>query len=458
MTKPRLQKVGDNKPRYFDVHSIVSDIASVTAPHPDSTAVSTPLEPTTSSDLETVENPGEGESHPPPAFDTTGFDTARSRSSQTSGLLSTITLPSFITNDRPRTYSSSAGMQMESPVQPRHRKHSSLFGQRFSGIDVVQPVSPVNGEDMDGKRSRPMSSTLQTIASVLKRNDSASSSVKSATPSCRSRRFPGRPNLSLGTGDEAVIEWKRLPPLPSAQGTPTTQTPQSSRAAGVEDFPKEGLPSGHGGEPESPFLAPHVPLPPSPSTLASSASSLAYAPPSPVEIPPINGFTTPYTSYPPLPHPLPSTSRPFGYLLAPHSAEDFTAAHMIPTGDSTVSTEINTLHHLPGSVGWARSDSITSTTATLPAFSGNDDSLLPYGPNDDGAGRSIYRESTVSAYSQYSTAQELALPLPSFTSPSSPSRPLSPRGPRPLPVTGQPSGSGMAYSQVDSTGKRLERW
>ena len=267
----------------------------------------TPLRSIEKSDRETVERPVEGETHSPPDLDidTENLDTARPRSrcSQASGLLSIITLPSFISNDRPRTYSSSGVARIESPVRPTHNRERSFLGRRFSGTGAVPPATPIEDEsDTGGMGSRPASGALQIITSALKSRRSSTSSTRSSSPLSRrsSRRFLGRLNLSLGTEEEAAIEWNRLPRLPSA-----TQTPQSCRATRAENSPTEQLPSHREEEPNllPYFLAPLVPLPPSPSTEASPVSSisLVHAFPSPPETPPINCSTAPQTSYPPLP-------------------------------------------------------------------------------------------------------------------------------------------------------------
>ena len=411
---------------------------------------------------------------------------------------------------------------MESPIRPHQRKRSSLFGHRLSGTDFVPPVSPVNDEDTSSSNgSRPVSGALRIITSMLKRRGSASStSLRSSATSSRhsSRHFPRRTNLSLGAEDEAVIEWKRLPPLPSAHGTSATQTPQSRRATGAGDFPTGRLPSYHEKEPNPPgFFAPYIPLPPSPSILASPVSSLAYAPPSPTEIPPINGFTTPYTSYPPLPlsipstpgsfcypplppsipstprsfdHPplppsipptprsfsypplppsipstpeafeypplppsVPPTPRPFSYPNAPHPADEFADARSIHTTDPTVFLVANALHRLPSDAGRPHSSLNIPTATALSAFTGNNDDFLPHYPNNSGVGNPIYRGSTVSVFSHHSIIQDPPLPPLLLTFPSSPSRPMSPRGPRPLPVSGHLSRSGTLRSQASSIGQ-----
>ena len=409
---------------------------------------------------------------------------------------------------------------MESPIRPHQRKRSSLFGQRLSGSDCAPPVSPVNDEDTSSNGSRPVSGALRIITSMLKRRGSASSSsLRSSATSSRhsSRHFPRRANLSLGAEDEAVIEWKRLPPLPSAHSSSATQTPQSRRATGVGDFQVGLLPSYHEKEPKPPgYFAPFIPLPPSPSVLASPVSSIAYAPPSPTDIPPINGFTIPYTSYPPLPPSVPSTPgsfcypplppsisstprsfdypplppsipstpgsfsypplppslpstpeahkyplppsipsspRPFSYPHTPHSTGEPMGAHLIHTADPKAFLATDALPRLFNDERRPYLSLGTPTTTALSAFPGNNDSCLPQGPNDDGAGQPIYRGSSVSAFSQHSTVQELALSQSLLTFPSSSSRPMSPRGPRPLPAPGQLSRSGTLYSQAGSIGQ-----
>lgn len=465
-TRPRLQEVSDNKPRYFSANSIVSNVALIATTHTQpaaaaSSIVSNSPEPAAEPDFgeEPIENFVEDETNPPSAFNPAGFNRVRSRASQASGLLSIITLPSFIANDRPRTYSSSVGVEMESPVQPHnhHRKRSSIFGQRFSGTGSVPPVSPVNDRVAGGKRSRPASGAIQVITSALRRNVSASPSVRSFSPSSRrsSRRSLSRPNLSLGAEDEAAIEWKRLPPLPTTQGNRPTPSPQSRRMSGVEDLSTELLTSRRENELNPPvFLPAHVPLPPSPSTLASSVSSLTYAPPSSEEIPPTNGLTTPYPSYPHLFHPIPSAPGPLSYPPTPHSTDRSMGAHTVRVGDRTVSPAISALGRLSGDADRAHSNLNTQTAATLSASPGHNGGLLPYGPGDDGTERSIRRDGPASLYSRYSDIQELVLlPPPSLAASSSPTPPSSPspRGPRPLPAPGQLGRSGTPHSQTSST-------
>ena len=409
---------------------------------------------------------------------------------------------------------------MESPIRPHQRKRSSLFGHRLSGTDCVPPVSPVNDEDTSSNGSRPVSGALRIITSMLKRRGSASSSsLRSSTTSSRhsSRHFSRRANLSLGAEDEAVTEWKRLPPLPSAHGSSATQTPQSRRATGVGDFPAGPLPSHHEREPKPPFFfAPFIPLPPSPSVLASPVSSLAYAPPSPTDIPPTNGFATSYTLYPPLPPSIPSTPgsfcypplppsippspisfdypplppsipstpgscsypplppslpstpealeyplppsipsspRPFSYPHTPHSTDGPMDSRSIHTANPKAFLTTDTLPR-PLSDDYRPYSSLgTLTTTALPVSSGNNDGSLPHGLNDDEAGQPIYRGSSVSVFSHHSAVQELALSQPLLTFPSSPSRPMSPKGPRPLPFPGHLSRSGTLYSQAGSIGQ-----
>ena len=409
---------------------------------------------------------------------------------------------------------------MESPIRPHQRKRSSLFGQRLSGTDCVPPASPANDEDASSNGSRPVSGALRIITSMLKRRGSASSSsLRSSATSSRhsSRHLSRRPNLSLGAEDEAVIEWKRLPPLPSAHGSSATQTPQSRRATGVGDFPVGLLPSYHEKEPKPPgFFAPFIPLPPSPSVLASPVSSLAYAPPSPSEIPPINGFTTPYESYPPLPpsvlstpgsfcypplppsipptprsfdypplppsipstpgsfsfpplppslpstpeafkYPLPpsvpSSPRPFSYPHTPHSTDELMDARSVHTADPKAFLATDALPRLFSDERRPYSSFDTPTATVLSAFPGNDHGFLPPCLNNIRGGQPIYRGSSVSAFSQHPTVQELALSQSLLTFPSSPSRPMSPRGPRPLPASGHLSRSGTLYSQTGSIGQ-----
>ena len=459
-TRPRLQEVSDNKPRYFSANSIVSNVALITT-QPAAAAssiVSTSPELAAQPDFgqEPVESFAEDETNPPSAFNPADFNRTRSRASQASGLLSIITLPSFIANDRPRTYSSSAGVEMESPVRPHnhHRKRSSIFGQRLSGTGSVPPVSPVNDEVAGGKRSRPASGAIQVITSALRRNGSASSSVRSSSPSSRrsSRRSLSRPNLSLGAEDEAAIEWKRLPPLPTTQGNRPTPSSQSRRMSGVEDLSTELLSSRRENELNSPvFLPAHVPLPPSPSTLASSVSPLTYASPPSEEIPSTNSLTTPYPSYPHLSHPIPSAPGPLSYPPTPRSTNRSMEAHTVRVGDRTVSPAISALGRLPGDADRAHLNLNTQTAATLSASPGHNARLLPYGPDNDGTERSIRRDSPVSLYSRYSDIQELVLlPPPSLAASSSPTPPSSPRGPRPLPTPGQLGRSGTPHSQTSS--------
>lgn len=394
-----------------------------------------------------MECSAEGDAHSPSDFNTANFNPARtsSRCSETSGLLSIITLPSFIANDRPRTYQSSSGARIESPIRSsHHHKRSSLLGQEFSRTGT--PVSPVNDEDAVGKEGRPASGTLQIITSALKRRSSSSSTRSTPTSSRRSsRRFLGKSNLSHSAEDEAVIEWMRLPPLPSTHSTSAAQTPQSGGETGEKDFPAERLPSYCEEEPEqSDFLALHIPLPPSPSSMVSS---LAYALPSPVEMSPIKGITTPHTSYPPLPPSIPPTPEPSSHPPTLQSPDRSTDARRARSADSIVSLAMSTLRRLSGSVGWTHSDPNTPTTAT-PALPGNNNGFSFYGPSGDGTGSSIYRGSTFSAFSQRST---LASPPSLLVSPSSPPRPMSPRGPRPLLPQSQLSRNGSLYSPGSST-------
>ena len=467
MTQPRLQEIGGNKPRYFSTSSIVSSVALITIPHTEppaavSSLVSTSpeLAPIPNEEQEPVERSASGEiHHPPSTFDSTGLSTAGLRISQASGLLSIITLPSFIVNDRPRTYSSSAGVQIESPVRPNnyHRKRPSIFDQKLSGTESISPISPANSEDTGGKRSRPTSSSLQIITSVLKKSGSVTSSVRPYSPSSHrsSRRSLGRPNLSPGSDDEAAIQWKRLPPLPPAQCTRTTKPPQNRTVSGVEELSTERLPLYRENKPGPPILlTAYVPLPPSPSTLASSVSSLTYAPPSPEDIPPINGFTTPYALYPPLPPSNPPSPRQFNYPPTVNPVDRSMDAHTVHRADRTVSLAISTLPRLPSEVGETQLNLNDPTTATTPisTLPRNNNGFLPYGPNEDAT---IYRRSA-SAYSQHSSVQELVLPSPSLLGVvrSSPPPPMSPRGPRPLPPTpGQLSRSVTSYSQTSSTGQ-----
>ena len=449
--QPRLQEISGNKPRYIIADSIVSNIALITTPQTESLVSTSPGPATTSNqEQEPVERSAGGESYPPSALDSASLSTVGPRTSQASGLLSIITLPSFIVNDRPRPYSSSAGAQIESPIRPNnyHRKRYSIFGQRLSGTESIPPISPAISEDTGGKRSRPTSSSLQIITSVLKRSGSTASSVRSHSPSSRrsSRRSLGRLNLTPASDDEAAIQWKRLPPLPHAQGIRTTQPPESNTAGRVEEFSTERLPSFRENEFGSPiFLAAHIPLPPSPSTLASSVSSLSYAPPSPQEIPPINGFTTPYASlYPPLPPSIPPT---------PNSTDKFVGSYTVRRADRTVSPATSTPRNLPSELGETQSnlDTPTTPTALISVSPKNNNDFLPYGLNDDST---VYRMSA-SAYSQHSSIREFVLPSPSLLGARlSPPPPMSPRGLRPLPPTpGKLSRSVTLYSQTSFTGQ-----
>jgi len=454
VTQPRLQEIGGNKPQYFNAHSILSNVASITTPYtyPVSappTVVSVSPEPAARPDLEPTERSAEGEIHHPFAFNTAGYNVPGSRSSFTSGLLSIITLPSFITNDRSQLHSSPVGGRIESPVRPynHHRNLSSLFGRRLSGTDSILPVS-VNDEGMSSKWS------LHIITSALEWSDSTSSSVRLHSPSRSPRSFQGRLNLSFDVEDEAAMRWKKLPSLPSTQGASSIHSPHSRRANEVEEFSTERLPTYCEKELKPPgFLAAHVPLPPSPSTPAPSVSPLSYASPSPGEIPPTNGFTTPYASYPPLPPSIPPSPGSFSYPSTPRS-DEFVDVYTIRPADRTVSLSINTPHRLSGFV--SRTHSYTPATPTIFAHPGNNSGSLPYVPNDDGTGRFVYHRSEVSAYSRFSTVQEVLLPPPpSLVSPSSPSTP--PRGPRPLPTPGQPSRSRPSSSQTSSTGQLFTR-
>ena len=451
MNQPRLQDIAGFRPQYFSADSIVSNVALITAPHKDSTPAvgatstigSTSLDQAAKSDSEIVECPVEDESLPPSAFNNTNSNMARSRVSQASGLSSIITLPSFIASDRPQRYSSSVGAQTESPVRLHHRKRSSLYEQRF-GIDAVNPIFPGNEEGMGGGWAQPTPGPSQTIPSQSKRKGTAPPPVTSPSPPRPPRRFPGRLNLLLGARDEAITEWRRLPPLPPAQ------PPQSPRATRVEDLPAERLPSYYEEEPKPPaFLARHVPLPPSPSTLASPGSSLSYATSSPTEVPP-------YVTYPPLPHSTPSTPRSFSHPPPPHSTDEFVDAHSTLPADPTGSLAINTRRRLSGDVGRTRSNFSSPTTAIRSAIPGsNNGSLLYSSPIGDGAGRSVHRRSSISsAFSQGSVVHELVLPsLPPSIFPSSPPPPLNPRGPRPLPTSGQLKRSGTFHSQASSTNR-----
>ena len=498
--KPQLQEISRKNPRYFSTESFSSDVVVLTAPPVDptptsSTAVSNPFEPAPQSDQEFTEPSSEGESHPPAFFNATLFSTEKSRHSNGSGLLSIITLPSFITNDRPRTHSSSTAVKLESPVRPHspYRKQSSNLSQRFSGTDSGTTASPVSDGDASSKRNRPTSTTLQILTSTLKRNSSTSSFLRSPSPSSRrsSRRSLGRRNPSLGAEDEAVIQWRKLPPIPLVQGTPPLQNSPNQRAGEVKDSPIERLPSytSRDSRPRF-FLASQIPLPPSPSTLNSSVSSLAYAPPpSPQEISPINDFTALYLShfplppsvpstpgsfvFPPLPPSIPSTPRQFNFPplppsipstpgtfcypslppsipstpgqfsypplppsvpLTPSSTDKFPGVHMGHATDRLVSLAIGSLRRLSREVCRPQSDFDALSTATVSAFPGKIN-----GHNGDGNEFSIYqRESSV--YSETSGAQGLVLsPKPSFSSPSSPPPTMSPRGPRPRPLPMTPT-------------------
>ena len=444
MNQPWLQEVGSSKPQYFNTNSIMSNVASITTPYTD------PV-----SDLEPTERFAEGESFHPFAFNTTGCNSARSRSSYASGLLSIITLPSFITNDRPLPYSSPVGVRVECPVRlnNHHRKQSSLIGRRFSGTDSVLPVSSVNDDDMSSKWS------LQIITSALEWSSSISSPVGLHSPSRSPRSSQGRLNLSLDAEDEAAMRWRELPSLPSTQGVSSIQTPHSRRATGVGNFSTEWLPSYCEKELKPPgFFAARVPLPHSPSTPPPSVSPLRYALPSPDGIPPTNGFTTPYASYPLLPSSISPSPGPFSYPPTPRSSDKFMDVHTIHRADQTLSLTINTPHRLSDVVCRTHSKLYTPTTPTLFALPGNNSGFLPYAPDDDRTRGSIYRRSGVSAYSQSSTIQDILLPPPpSLAASSSPSTPVSRRGPRPLPIPGQAGRSRTPYSQKGSTAQHLTR-
>ena len=444
MNQPRLHDIGGFRPQYFNTDSIVSDVALITAPHADAAAAtstigSTSFDLAAKSEPEIVEYPPEGETHPPPAFNNSNFNRSRSRISQASILSSIITLPSFIGHDRPQPYSSSVGMQTESPVRLHHRKQSSLFEHRY-GIDAVTPIPPVSEEGVDDFGGQPTPGASLTVPSQSRRKGAAPPPVTFPSPPSRpQRRFPGRLNIALGAGDEAITEWRRLPPLPPTR-------PPRSFGATEEDYP-ERLPSYYEEEPKPPpFSAWNIPLPPSPSTLASMESTLSYATHSPAEIPP-------YSSYPPLPPAIPSTHGSFSYPPTPHSADRFLDSYSTHTADQSVSLAINTLRRLSGDAGWSPPNMNTPTTAALSAFPGSADSSLPYySPFGDGPGRPAHRRSTVSAFSQNSAIQEVALPSPpSSIFPSSPPPPISPRGPRPRLVSGQLKRSGTSHTQASST-------
>jgi hypothetical protein len=474
VTQPRLQEVDGDKPRCSSASSIVSDVALVTNPHTEPpTIVLSPvstlpeLAAIPNQEQESLEHSAGGET--PSAPDSAGLRTAGSRTSQVSGRsLSIMTLPSFLTNDPPQTYSSSIGAQIESPIRPNnyHHKQSSIFDQRLSGTESVPQISPAHSEDTGGKRSRPTPGSLQIITSALKRSSSAASSVRSCSPSSRrsSRRSLGRSNLSPGSEDEAVAQWKRLPPLHPVQVIHTTQPPQSRAASGIEEFSTERLFLHREIEPGSPiFLAAYIPLPPSPSTSASSVSSLTYAPPSPEGIPPINDFMTPYASYPPLPPfispsprkypPLPPSVPPlprqFSCPPTPNSTDRFVDAHTVHRADRAASLAISTPRSSPNEVGGAQPNLNTLTTVTnpIPVLPGKDSGFLPYGPNNDAT---TYRRNAP-AYSRHSSVQELVLPSPSLFGPPPT---MSPGGPRPLPLTpGQLSRSVTLCSRASSTGR-----
>lgn len=451
-----------DKPRYFTTSgSIVSDVVLITTPRTEPLAAACSLVPTSlepaatpnQEQKEPAERSARGESHPPLAFDSARLSMAESRNSQASGLLSIITLPSFIVNDQPRPYSSSARARTESPVQPNNYDHKrpSIFGQRLSGAESILPLSLANSENTGGKTSRPTSGSLRIITSVFRRSGSTASSVRSCSPSSRrsSRRSLGRPNLSPGSEDEAAIQWKRLPPLPLAQGICTAQSPQSRTGSGVEEFSTERLPSCRESDPKSPiFLASHIPLPPSPSTLASSVSSINYASPSFEDIPPTNGFITPYASYPPLPPSIPPSPGQLSYPPTPNSANRFTDIHTVHRADRTVSLAMGTPRRSPREAGGTRLNLNTLSTGTTPirVLPKNNDGLPPYGSN----GHTIIYRRSASGYSRHYSLPELVLPSPLLLGvESSPLSPMSPRGPRPLPPTpGQLNRSATLYSQM----------
>lgn len=462
-TRLRLQEIGGNKPRYFWANSIVSNVALITTPHTEPALATSPLvstlpEPTTTpeQEKEPEECSAGVESHPSSVLHSAGSNTVRSRASQASRSLSTITLPSFISSDQPRPHSSSVGMQIESASRPidHHRRGFSIFGQRFG---KTGSVSPVNDEDTGCKRSRPASSSLQIITSVLKGSGSTTSPVRSLVPPSRrsSRHSSRRLNLSPGSEDEAAIQWERLPPL--ARGILPASSSQNHTVNGAEELSTERFPSYCENEPRPQvFLATHVPLPPSPSMLSSSASSLTYAPPSSEDIPPINGFTAPYVSYPPLPPSIPSTPGTFSYPPTTHSTDRFADAHTVHRASRTVSLVINTLRPLSGEVGRTHSNlSTPTTTTTLSASPGNDSGCSPRGPGDSVIGPPVHHGSAASAHSQYPDVQELVPPPPPLPIvPLNPPLHTSPRGPRPLLTTpAQLNRSATMYSQTSSTGQ-----
>ena len=260
-----------DKPRYFTTSgSIVSDVVLITTPRTEPLAAACSLVPTSlepaatpnQEQKEPVERSAGGESHPPLAFDSARLSTTGPRNSQASGLLSIITLPSFIVNDQPRTYSSSARARTESPVQPNNYDHKrpSIFGQRLSGAESILPLSLANSENTGGKTSRPTSGSLRIITSVFRRSGSTASSVRSCSPSSRrsSRRSLGRPNLSPGSEDEAAIQWKRLPPLPLAQGICTAQSPRAAQGAGSRSSQRNDYPHVARAIPSLLFSSPHT--------------------------------------------------------------------------------------------------------------------------------------------------------------------------------------------------------
>ena len=255
------------------------------------------------------------------------------------------------------------------------------------------------------------------------------------------------PDLSPGSEDEASIQWKRLPPLPFAQGIRTTQSPQSRTGSGVE-LSAERLPSYRESDPRSPvFLASNIPLPPSPSTLASSVSSIIYASPSLEDIPPANGFITPYASYPPPPPSIPPSPGQFSYPPTPKFTNRFTDTHTVHRADRTVSLLIGTLRRSSREAGRTRLNLNTLSTGTTPicVLPRNNDGLPPYGSKGN---TTIHRRSAL-GYSRHYSLPELVLPSPLLGVESSSPPPVSPRGPRPLlPTPGQLNKSATLYSQT----------
>ena len=328
-------------------------------------------------------------------------------------------------------------MQSESPIRLHHRKLSSLFEQKY-GIDAVNPIPPGDEEGTGGVGTRPIPGASQTVLSQLNRKGTTPLPLPSLSPPSRPpRRFPGRLNIALGAGDEAITEWRRLPPLPP------TQPLQIPRAARLE----ERLPSYYEEEPRPPpFTAWQVPLPPSPSTLASLESSLSYATTSHAENPP-------YMTYPPHRPAVSSTHGSFSNPPTPRSVDRFMDSFSTPGSDPSVSLAIHTLRRSSGDAGWTHPNFNTPTTATISAFPGSHDGSLPfYSPVGDGAEPSGYRRSIISAFSQTSGVQEIVVPSPpSSIVPSSPPPPLSPRGPRPLLAPGQLKRSGTSNTQASST-------